>query len=110
MDYEVVGKRISESRNSQGMTQEELSELTGISIPHISNIENGKTKIKVDTLVKISNALHVSTDFLLCGSVEAAHFIQNEEIAILLNECTVEEKTAIYQIVRSCVEILVKRR
>lgn len=108
MDYTEVGKRILKSRNAKGLTQEELSELSGVSIPHISNIENGKTKIKVDTLVKLSNALNVSADYLLCGSVDAAQFIQEKEMADILEGCTPHEKNIIYQLMRSYVDILKK--
>ncbi len=110
MDYAEVGKRIASCRVRQRLTQEDLSELSGVSIPHISNIENGKTKIKVDTLVRLSNALHVSTDYLLCGSVDAAQPIQDQEIAELLKGCDAEERSAIYQIVKSCVQVFQKKK
>ena len=110
MDYAEVGKRIASCRVRQRLTQEDLSELSGVSIPHISNIENGKTKIKVDTLVRLSNGLHVSTDYLLCGSVDAAQPIQDQEIAELLKGCDAEERSAIYQIVKSCVQVFQKKK
>ena len=110
MDYAEVGKRIASCRVRQRLTQEDLSELSGVSIPHISNIENGKTKIKVDTLVRLSNALHVSTDYLLCGSVDAAQPIQDQEIAELLKGCDAEERSAVYQIVKSCVQVFQKKK
>ena len=46
MDYAEVGKRIASCRIRQRLTQEDLSELSGVSIPHISNIETVKQKLR----------------------------------------------------------------
>ena len=65
IDYVAVGKRIRELRRKQGITQLELSEMINVSPPHMSNIENGNKNVGVETLVKIANVLHISTDELL---------------------------------------------
>ena len=47
------------------LTQEKLSELSGVSVSEISRIENGRYSATVETLCRLSNALDVGLDSLL---------------------------------------------
>ena len=42
IDYKAIGLRIKKARTDKGMTQGCIAQLTGLSTPHISNIETGK--------------------------------------------------------------------
>lgn len=56
----MLGKRIKEIRQRRKLTQEKLSEMAGIEIPSLSNIENGKNYPNHETLQKIAKALEVN--------------------------------------------------
>ena len=61
--------RLKEMRESQKLTQEELSNRSGVSRVTISGLESGRTAVvKTDTLTKIADALNepVSKIFF-CG-------------------------------------------
>ena len=45
-----IGKRIAEARVNQNITQEQLEELSGLSVSTISRIENGKYAPNIETL------------------------------------------------------------
>lgn len=47
------------------LSQEELAEKIGISTTHMSHIETANTKLSLQVLVNIAEALQVSTDELL---------------------------------------------
>lgn len=50
--------KIKDLREKQGMTQQELSEKSGVSRTIISELESGKRSVtRTDTLLKISKAL-----------------------------------------------------
>ena len=52
------GEKIKQTRESLKMSQEELSEKSGVSRATISKIENGLTEVvKLETLSKLANAL-----------------------------------------------------
>lgn len=52
--------RIKEYREQKKMSQEELSQISGVSRSIISELETGKRSVtKTDTLLKISKALNV---------------------------------------------------
>ena len=57
-----IGSRIKELRDLQGMSQGRLAELTGLNIPNISRIENGKYSTGLDILANIAEALGAELD------------------------------------------------
>ena len=63
--YKAIGARIREVRIQKNMSQAELAEKAFISVPHMSEVENGKTKLRLSTFVYITEALQVSADVLL---------------------------------------------
>ena len=52
-----IGRRIAARRNQLGLTQEQAS------------VETGAKNIRAESIIKVSKALNVSTDFLLTGVV-----------------------------------------
>lgn len=59
-----IGRRIAETRKEKGLSQMQLSELTGITSKNIANIEAGKYNTEIDTLAKIAKALNCKIDFI----------------------------------------------
>lgn len=77
LDYQALGMRIKTSRKNCGLTQEYLGELCSLSTAHIGHIERGTRIPSVDTLFKISSALHVSMDYLLSDSFDDSAYFDN---------------------------------
>jgi transcriptional regulator with XRE-family HTH domain len=50
MENKTLGARIAKLRNINGMSQDELSQLVGISRPSLAQIEQGNRNIKVAEL------------------------------------------------------------
>lgn len=65
MDMIAIGSRIKAAREQAHLTQEDLAEIIDISPTHMSVIERGVKTPKLDTFVKIANALNLSSDALL---------------------------------------------
>jgi len=58
LNLKLVGQNICRLRKKQGILQQTLSELTGLTQSNISNIENGNTgDIYLGTIAKIAIAL-----------------------------------------------------
>ena len=62
---EGMGKRIKEIREKQGYKQGDLAERTGIGRSSIGSYEIGNETPPYANLIKIAQALNVSTDYLL---------------------------------------------
>ena len=65
-----MGYRIKEIREQHNMTQEELSDLSGVSRTTISALENGTERATTTkTLMNIARALGVAVDALFFDTV-----------------------------------------
>lgn len=51
------GKKVRAIRNSKKVSQEKLAELADLDRTYVSDIENGKRNVSIETIYKISNAL-----------------------------------------------------
>ncbi len=87
LDYKSIGKRVKISRIRAELTQEKLAEIVDLSPTHLSNIETGTTRVSLQTIVSIANALDVTTDDLLCDSVAHARPQLEKDFAALLEDC-----------------------
>lgn len=63
----VIGHRIKERRKELKLTQVQIKELCGISNGNLSDFENGNKTPSANALIALSNALRVSTDWILTG-------------------------------------------
>lgn len=60
-----LGTKIRTTRMELGLSQEQLSEASGVQRSQISKIESGMIDVQLTTLEKVSNALNVPLPFLL---------------------------------------------
>ena len=75
---------------SQKLSQEKLAELA-ITATNLSHIERGKIKTSIETLVAIANALNVTSNDLLCDSLNHSTQELKNQIAACLDGCTMQE-------------------
>lgn len=59
MEISIIAKNAKRLRINLEMTQAQVAEKSGISVPTYSNIESAKTSPRVDTLYKVASALGV---------------------------------------------------
>jgi len=50
---------LSQARKEKGLTQKELSEITGVRQSAISRLENGNTSTQIDALIKLFTAMNM---------------------------------------------------
>ena len=63
----MLGERIGALRRAKGLSQAELANRLGISASAMGMYEQGRREPSVQILVRLSQELQVSTDFLLTG-------------------------------------------
>ena len=68
-----MGFRLYDLRQEKALTQEALSEISGLSVNAIALIESGKADAKATSIRKLATALHCSTDYLLLGTASEPH-------------------------------------
>ncbi len=60
-----LGQKIKFERLKRNLSQEQLAELSNISVYGLSNIETGKTDLKYTNLLRLADAFSVSASELL---------------------------------------------
>ena len=106
LSYESIGKRIKEFREKKHITQDKLSELTDLSIQHISNIERAHSKMSIEALVKIANALEVTPNELMCDSVHKSKAVFADQLSDLVNQADDKELKVIVGVVKNLITTL----
>ena len=107
-ESQLVGSRIRDARINRRMSQADLAAKANISLPHVSNIEKGKTSMKLETFIRIIEALQVSADSLLRPDVPEVSLYQSE-FDELLADCSPKELDSILKIVRELKSTMARR-
>lgn len=66
----IIGNRIKEERLKRKLTQEELGKLIGVSKVAISHYERGEEQPKMEKLVKLSEVLNLTPNYILGNDVD----------------------------------------
>ncbi len=62
-----IGKRIASRRTQLGLTQEQVAEKAGLSHQFFACVERGLKNMRAESIIKLSKAMDISTDYLLFG-------------------------------------------
>ena len=94
-----IGERIRLARQARNMSQQELSTKADISLPHVSEIENGKKSMKLVTFIRIIEVLQVSADSIIRADVPHVNELYQNEFGDLIADCSPKEMEALKKIV-----------
>jgi len=105
-----IGRRIRQARTAKKMSQAELAEKANLSAAVISLIECGRSDLRVQTLVRIIEALQVSSDSILRPNVPTVIDIGRSEYDELIADCSPQEVETILSFSRQLKETLRKNK
>ncbi len=92
LDKYAMGNKLYALRKKSGMTQEEVAEAADIGLRTYADIERGDSlNIRVETLLCICRALHITPDELLVQT-DSGVSARQEEILTRLDACSPEDK------------------
>lgn len=101
-NFILLGRRISELRQSKKMSQERLSELAGISAHHIGELERGKSKNPTyQVLSRLAEALDVTVFSLL--EYEHHKDVQElqQELVDIIQKLPEDKLKIVYRLIQS---------
>lgn len=84
-----IGHRLRQRRNELGLTREKMSELADIGAGYYGQLEVGTSQMSVDTLLKLSGAMHLPMEYILLG--EGWEPGDPDPVIDLLRHCTPRE-------------------
>ena len=91
LDVREIGNKLLAIRKRMGMTQVEVAEAAGLSSRTYADIERGTVNMRVETILRICEALHITPDEILTQS-NTELTAQEEEILERLNACNSKDK------------------
>lgn len=100
---EDIGKRIRNKRKEMGLTQEQFAEKADISVSMLSTAERGVKAIRPENIIKISEALGMSCDYLLKGNVNS---LDTAQLECQLSGLTYEQKQRATELLNTCIKVL----
>lgn len=98
-----IGANIQAAREHANYTQEELSEIIGITPNHLSAIERGASGVSLETLEKLCYLFGVSADSLLFGETQLDHF--SCELVTQLSRVELQYRPQIQKVLSALLEI-----
>lgn len=117
IDAKAMGQRIRKEREKLDLSREKLAEIIGISSYYIGQLERGERQMSLSVLVKISNFLHMSLDYIVFGKtshdtsfVSEAYSVyktsndkQKGEIYDLINKCSPNELELFKKLIKTII-------
>ena len=102
------------------LSREEFAEIIGLSDYYIGQLERGERQMSLNALVKITNCLHTSLDYLIFGlKAPQAYYTRDDhhhykintlnnykEIITLLNSCSPDELKLINKLLKTLLPYL----
>ncbi|MBQ8435433.1 MAG: helix-turn-helix domain-containing protein [Oscillospiraceae bacterium] len=90
-DFRAIGNKLLAIRKKAGLTQSEVAEAANMSDRTYADIERGTVNMRIETVLKICDALHITPDVVL--TEENPKLAQKQtEILKELDKCTPQQK------------------
>lgn len=89
-DFRTIGKKIGYQKKA-GLTQSEVAEAANLSDRTYADIERGSVNMRIETVLKICSALHITPDVIMTEEIPNLA-IKQSELLSRLEECTPEQK------------------
>lgn len=100
IDFSRISSKLKELRIERNLTQEFVAQKADVNTSHICNIENGRVKVSLSTLVQICNALDVTVDYILSDEYTQPDSALEQEVLKELRLCSPENKEKILKIIK----------
>ena len=90
-DFSTIGNKLFSFRKRMGMTQAEVAEAAGLSDRTYADIERGTVNMRIETILHICEALHITPDEILTES-DPACISKEDELFARLKACSPKDK------------------
>ena len=97
LNRQDIGNQLLAIRKRCGMTQMEVAEAAGLSCRTYADIERGTVNMRVDTVLHICQALHITPNEILTSSDEDPS-IYEEDVAAQFRACSPKERNTILRL------------
>ncbi len=104
-DFYAIGNKLLLIRKRTGLTQSEVAEAAGISDRTYADIERGTVNMRIETVLRLCKALHITPDEIL--TEENPTLVSRQaELFERLNACSPKEKEVALQLLNTYLQSL----
>lgn len=97
----AVGKRIQYYRKARGYTQEQFAEIIDLSTNYLSDVERGKSSVRLDKLVLIMNTLGCSADELFADVIKTGFQVRSTRLSEEIEKLSPEEQDTAFSVLKA---------
>ena len=90
-DFRTIGNKLLAIRKKAGLTQSEVADAANLSDRTYADIERGTVNMRIETILKICGALHITPDAVLTDD-NPYLAAKQAELLVQLDHCTVQQK------------------
>ena len=91
-DLHAIGNALLSFRKHAGLTQAEAAEAAGLSDRTYADIERGTVNMRLETLLRICQALHITPDEILTAESSARSGLNEDTVLFRLHACSPRDK------------------
>ena len=99
-----IGQRISQYRKQKGLTQEQLSEMVGLTPHHLSAIERGASGVRIEILVQMINIFGCTADDIFCDVIDSGYKSRASRISDQLEHLSPEKRDKVLDVLETLVK------
>lgn len=104
-DLKTIGNRLREIRKDRKLSQSTVAAAANISERAYADIERGETNMRVETMLQICQALHITPDAVFAEESNPTT-IQQKELLQRLNSYSVEDRERVYNLLSTILKML----
>ena len=104
MNYDSIGKNIRSYRIKRKLRQEDLAEITDLSVTYIGMVERGEKIPALETFIKILNALEVSADIILADVLKVGYEIKSSLLTEQINALSTTERDKVFDVIETLIK------
>lgn len=97
-----LGECILKARTEKGWARQDLYERTGVSLPHIQDIEKARTNCTCEVLYILVKALQIPGGYLFTPDALECD-AETEQLTAAISRCTQAQRKMIYRVVMDMV-------
>ena len=104
LNYDSIGKNIRSYRIKRKLRQEDLAEMTDLSVTYIGMVERGEKIPALETFIKILNALEVSADIILADVLKVGYEIKSSLLTEQINALSPTERDKVFDVIETLIK------
>lgn len=104
LNYDSIGKNIRSYRIKRKLRQEDLAEITDLSVTYIGMVERGEKIPALETFIKILNALEVSADIILADVLKVGYEIKSSLLTEQINALSPTERDRVFDVIETLIK------